>query len=120
MNQYTRYLTVALAAAQSTGYAFLLRRQGILDANWGRLTLIIVTLTVGCTLLMWLGELITKRGIGNGISILIFASILTMSRSGSRPGGTRPMKKLFFPLIALSIVAAVVFIQEGQRRIPIQ
>src|SRR5215218_7074086 len=77
INQYTRYLTVGLAAAQSTGYAFLFRRQGVLDANLGRMTLIILTLTVGCTLLMWMGELITKRGIGNGISLLIFASILT-------------------------------------------
>ena len=66
INQYTRYLTVALAAAQSTGYAFLFRRQGVLDADLGRMTLIILTLTVGCTLLMWMGELITKRGMRNG------------------------------------------------------
>ena len=121
INQYTRYLTVILAAAQSTGYAFLFRRQGVLDANLGRMTLIIITLTVGCTLLMWMGELITKRGIGNGISLLIFASILTGAPIGVAAwwnGG--PMEKLFFPLIALAIVAAIVFIQEGQRRIPIQ
>ena len=121
INQYTRYLTIALAAAQSTGYAFLFRRQGVLDADAGRMTLIIITLTVGTTLLMWMGELITKRGVGNGISILIFASILTSAPVGIAAwwnGG--PMEKLFFPLIALSIVAAVVFIQEGQRRIPIQ
>src|SRR5687767_5913624 len=121
INQYTRYFTVLLAAAQSTGYAFLFRRQGVLDANLGRMTLIILTLTVGCTLLMWMGELITKRGIGNGISLLIFASILTGAPIGVAAwwnGG--PMEKLFFPLIALSIVAAIVYIQEGQRRIPIQ
>ena len=121
INQYTRYLTIILAAAQSTGYAFLFRRQGVLDANLGRMTLIIITLTVGCTLLMWMGELITKRGIGNGISLLIFASILTGAPIGVAAwwnGG--PMEKLFFPLIALAIVAAIVFIQEGQRRIPIQ
>src|SRR6187200_1765562 len=121
INQYTRYLTVILAAAQSTGYAFLFRRQGVLDADVGRMTLIIITLTVGTTLLMWMGELITKRGIGNGISLLIFASILTGLPIGIAAwwnGG--PMEKLFFPLIALSIIAAIVFIQEGQRRIPIQ
>jgi preprotein translocase subunit SecY len=121
INQYTRYLTVVLAAAQSTGYAFLFRRQGVLDADLGRMTLIILTLTVGCTLLMWMGELITKRGIGNGISLLIFASILVGAPIGIAAwwnGG--PMEKLFFPLIALSIIAAIVFIQEGQRRIPIQ
>ena len=121
INQYTRYLTVALAAAQSTGYAFLFRRQGVLDANLGRMTLIIITLTVGTTLLMWMGELITKRGIGNGISLLIFASILVGAPIGIAAwwnGG--PMEKLFFPLIALTIIMAIVFIQEGQRRIPIQ
>src|SRR2546425_2375180 len=121
INQYTRYLTVALAAAQSTGYAFLFRRSHALDANAGRFVLIILTLTAGTTLLMWLGELITKRGVGNGISLLIFASILSSAPTGITAwwnGG--PMEKLFFPLVALAIIAAVVFIQEGQRRIPIQ
>jgi preprotein translocase subunit SecY len=121
INQYTRYLTVGLAAAQSTGYAFLFERQGILDFNAGRLVLIVITLTVGTAVLMWMGELITKRGVGNGISLLIFASILTALPTGINAfinGG--PMEKLFFPLIALTIIAAVVFIQEGQRRIPIQ
>jgi preprotein translocase subunit SecY len=120
-NQYTRYLTVALAAAQSTGYAFLFQRQGALDFNTGRLVLIVITLTAGCVLLMWMGELITKRGVGNGISLLIFASILTSLPTGIRAfinGG--PMEKLFFPLIAIGVIVAVVFIQEGQRRIPIQ
>src|SRR6266540_3121089 len=121
INQYTRYLTVALAAAQSTGYAYLFQRQGILTHNTGRLVLIIITLTAGTVLLMWMGELITKRGIGNGISLLIFASILSTAPTGVTAwynGG--PMEKLFFPLIALGIIVAVVFIQEGQRRIPIQ
>ncbi len=121
INQYTRYLTVALAAAQSAGYAFLFQRQGVLEANAGRMVLIILTLTAGCTLLMWLGELITKRGIGNGISLLIFASILTglpLGISAWYNGGI--MERLFLPLMAIAIVVAVVFIQEGQRRIPIQ
>src|SRR5437868_6640550 len=121
INQYTRYLTVGLAAAQSTGYAFLFRRSGALTHNNGRLVLIILTLTAGTTLLMWMGELITKRGVGNGISLLIFASILATAPAGISAwvnGG--PMEKLFFPLIALGIIVAVVFIQEGQRRIPIQ
>src|SRR6187402_3625305 len=121
INQYTRYLTVALAAAQSTGYAFLFQRQGALDFNAGRLVLIVITLTAGCVLLMWMGELITKRGVGNGISLLIFASILASAPAGVQAwinGGA--MEKLFFPLIAIGIVVAVVFIQEGQRRIPIQ
>ncbi len=121
INQYTRYLTVVLAAAQSAGYAFLFQRQGALEANAGRMVLIILTLTAGTTLLMWMGELITKRGVGNGISLLIFASILASAPAGVAAwlnGGA--MEKLFFPLIGLGVIVAVVFIQEGQRRIPIQ
>src|SRR5947209_13128055 len=82
INQYTRYLTVVLAAAQSAGYAYLFHKQGALPANPGRLVLIIVTLTAGTTRLMWMGELITKRGIGSGISLLLFASILTSAPAG--------------------------------------
>ncbi|HEX4527308.1 MAG TPA: preprotein translocase subunit SecY [Gaiellaceae bacterium] len=121
INQYTRYLTVVLAAAQATGYAYLFHTQGALPANPGRLVLIVVTLTAGTVLLMWFGELITKRGIGNGISLLIFASILTSMPQGINAwlnGGA--VEKLFFPLVAIGIVVAVVFVQEGQRRIPIQ
>ena len=121
INQYTRYSTVGLAAAQAAGYAYLFQRQGALTDNAGRLVLIVITLTAGTTLLMYRGELITKRGIGNGISLLIFASILVSAPAGVTAwynGG--PMEKLFFPLIALGIIVAVVFIQEGQRRIPIQ
>jgi preprotein translocase subunit SecY len=121
INQYTRYLTVILAAAQAAGYAYLFHQQGALPANPGRLVLIIVTLTAGTTLLMYMGELITKRGIGNGISLLIFASILTSAPQGINAwinGG--PIEKLFFPLVAIGVVVSVVFVQEGQRRIPIQ
>jgi preprotein translocase subunit SecY len=121
INQYTRYLTVALAAAQSLGYAFLFKKEGVLQANSGRLVLIVLTLTAGTALLMWMGELITKRGIGNGISLLIFASILSTIPAGITAwinGGAT--EKLFLPVIALAVIVAVVFIQEGQRRIPIQ
>src|SRR5690242_844237 len=104
INQYTRFLTVALAAAQATGYAFLFKREGVRAANSGRLVLIVVTLVAGTTLLMWMGELITKRGIGNGISLLIFASILATAPAGVVAwynGG--PMEKLFFPLVAIGV-----------------
>ncbi len=121
INQYTRYLTVVLAAAQASGYAYLFHKEGALSGNPGRLVLIIVTLTAGTTLLMWLGELITKRGIGNGISLLIFASILTSAPQGINAWiNGSPLEKLFFPLVAIGVVVAVVFVQEGQRRIPIQ
>jgi preprotein translocase subunit SecY len=121
INQYTRYLTVALSAFQAAGYSYLFNRQGALPLDPGRFVLIIVSLTAGATLLMWMGELITKRGIGNGISLLIFASIVA-----GLPGGIRawwaggPFERLMFPTIALLIIVAVVFVQEGQRRIPIQ
>jgi preprotein translocase subunit SecY len=121
INQYTRYLTVALAAAQASGFAYLFERDGALPNNFGRIVLIVITLTAGTTLLMWMGELITKRGVGNGISLLIFASILSSAPAGVTAwinGG--PTEKLFFPIIAIAVVVAVVFVQEGQRRIPIQ
>jgi preprotein translocase subunit SecY len=121
INQYTRYLTVALAAAQSFGYAYLFKTQNVLNVNFGRIILIVITLTAGTALLMWMGELVTKRGVGNGISILIFASILATMPTGITAwinGG--PTEKLFLPIIALGVIVAVVFIQEGQRRIPIQ
>jgi preprotein translocase subunit SecY len=121
INQYTRYLTVVLAAAQATGYSYLFQRQAQLNLNAGRLVLIVLTLTAGTVLLMWMGELITKRGIGNGISLLIFASILASAPAGiSAWANGGPTEKLFFPLVAIGIVVAVVFMQEGQRRIPIQ
>jgi len=121
INQYTRYLTVALAGMQAIGYTYLFKRQGALEASTARVILIVLTLTAGATLLMWFGEQITKRGIGNGISLLIFASILTALPTGINAwvnGG--PVEKIMFPLIALGVIVAVVFVQEGQRRIPIQ
>jgi preprotein translocase subunit SecY len=121
INQYTRYLTVVLAALQATGYALLFKHAGVLDEDYGKLILIIVTLTAGTTLLMWIGELITKRGVGNGISLLIFASILSSAPSGIQAwihGSSTEL--LFFPIVAIGIIVAVVFVQEGQRRIPIQ
>jgi preprotein translocase subunit SecY len=121
INQYTRILTVVLAALQAAGYSYLFSRQGALTLTPSRFVLIVVSLTAATTLLMWMGELITKRGIGNGISLLIFASILA-----GLPGGIRAwwagdaFQRLMFPLLAIAIIVAVVFVQEGQRRIPIQ
>jgi preprotein translocase subunit SecY len=124
ITQYTRYLTVALAAAQATGYAFLFKSQAaqaLPNANAGRMLIIILTFTGGTTLLMWMGEQITKRGIGNGISIIIFASILAYAPTGISGwinGSTSG--RLFFPIVALGILVSVVFVMEGQRRIPVQ
>jgi preprotein translocase subunit SecY len=129
ITQYTRYLTVGLAAAQAIGYVFLFRSQGnragapvIDNFTPGGVILIVVCLTAGCVLLMWMGELITQRGIGNGISLMIFASIASGLPRGIQAWWTNPDQvfKVMMPFVALGVVAAIVFIQEGQRRIPIQ
>jgi preprotein translocase subunit SecY len=129
ITQYTRYLTVALAAAQAIGYVFLFRSQGssagtevIPNFTLGTVVLIVVCLTAGCVLLMWFGELITQRGIGNGISLMIFASIASGLPNGIQGWYTNPDKVfvVIMPFLALAVIAAIVFIQEGQRRIPVQ
>ncbi len=81
-----------------------------------------ISLTAGTVLLMWMGELITQRGIGNGISLLIFASIVSRIPSGVQSWWNNPNQvfKVTMPFIAIGVVAAIVFVQEGQRRIPIQ
>src|SRR5207248_10427195 len=84
--------------------------------------LIVVCLTTGCVLLMWIGELITQRGIGNGISLLIFASIVARLPSGINAWWTSQDQvfKVMMPFLVLAVVAGIVFVQEGQRRIPVQ
>jgi preprotein translocase subunit SecY len=129
ITQYTRYLTVGLAFAQSIGYVFLFRsfqkQAGVtLITNFTlfKVFFIVISLTAGCVLLMWMGELITQRGIGNGISLLIFASIVARIPNGIHAWWTNPDQvfRVVMPFIAVGVVAAVVFVQEGQRRIPIQ
>ncbi len=129
ITQYTRYLTVGLAFAQSIGYVFLFRsfekQAGVtLISNFTlfKVFLIVMSLTAGTVLLMWMGELITQRGIGNGISLLIFASIVSRIPGGIHSWWNSPNQsfKVIMPFIAVAIVAAIVFVQEGQRRIPIQ
>jgi preprotein translocase subunit SecY len=129
ITQYTRYLTVGLAFAQSFGYVFLFKSFGEQGGNnfLGSLTgpkvlLIVISLTAGCTLLMWLGELITQRGIGNGISLMIFASIVSSLPNGLQQWWNNPDQVfvVMMPFIALAVIVAIVFVQEGQRRIPVQ
>ena len=90
--------------------------------NFGSVMLIVITLTAGTVLVMWLGELITQRGIGNGISLMIFASIVARIPHGITAWWNNPDQvfKVMMPLIAIGVIAAIVFIQEGQRRIPVQ
>ncbi len=129
ITQYTRYLTVGLAFGQSIGYVFLFRSftasagTPLIDNfNAARVFLIVISLTAGCVLIMWMGELITQRGIGNGISLMIFASIVSGLPNGVQAWATSsdPVFKVMMPFIALGVIAAIVFVQEGQRRIPIQ
>ena len=129
ITQYTRYLTVGLAFAQSIGYVFLFRSfqtsAGVTlinNFNLGKVFIIVLSLTAGTILLMWLGELVTQRGIGNGISLLIFASIVSRIPSGisSWWGNPDQVFKVIMPFIAVGVVAAIVFVQEGQRKIPVQ
>src|SRR3954464_10020649 len=129
ITQYTRYLTVGLAFAQSIGYVFLFHSQQakagesvVTHFDAPHIFLIVICLTTGCVLLMWVGELITQRGIGNGISLLIFASIVSRLPAGIQSWwtSTDQVFKVMMPFLVLAVVAGIVFVQEGQRRIPVQ
>jgi len=128
ITQYTRYLTVGLAAAQSVGYVLFFRTIGgrgndvIGTITFGKMFLIVISLTAGTTLLMWMGELITQRGIGNGISLMIFASIISGLPNGVSAWWTNPDQVfvVMMPFIAIAVIVGIVFVQEGQRRIPVQ
>jgi preprotein translocase subunit SecY len=128
IQQYTRYVTVFLALLQSASIVQLAHNQGILpldifpDLTPGTFALAVLTLTAGTALIMWLGELITQRGVGNGMSILIFAAIVsTLPSEGANI--LRVNKGFIFGLVCflgLLIVVAVIFVEQAQRRIPVQ
>jgi len=128
ITQYTRYLTVGLASGQSVGYVLFFRTLGDRGADvigtitFQKMFLIVVTLTAGTTLLMWMGELITQRGIGNGISLMIFASIVSGLPNGISAWWTNPDQVfvVMMPFVALACIVGIVYVQEGQRRIPVQ
>ena len=128
IQQYTRYVTVFLALLQSASIVQLAHNQGILPLDIfpgltpGRFALAVLTLTAGTALIMWLGELITQRGIGNGMSILIFTAIVaTLPSEGANI--LRVNKAFIFGLVCflgLLIIVAVIFVEQAQRRIPVQ
>jgi len=130
ITQWTRYLTIVLALIQSTALVFLFHNDEtspvgvnvIPNFHPGRVALIVLTLTAGTGLIMWLGELVTQRGIGNGMSLLIFASIIsTLPAQGGQIYATlRLAGAIFFLGIGLLIVVAIVLVEQGQRRIPVQ
>jgi preprotein translocase subunit SecY len=118
ITQYTRYLTVFLFTSQSFGGTDVISG----ERTGAKVFLIVMTLTAGCTVLMWMGELITQRGIGNGISLMIFASIVSGLPNGISKWWSTPDQVflVMMPFIALAVIVAIVFVQEGQRRIPVQ
>jgi len=136
ITQWTRYLTVGLAVVQSTGFVFALHQgsSGLLGFagfqgrdlipgfNTPRAALIVLTWTAGTALLMWLAELITQRGIGNGMSILIFASVVSRLPAQGSSIYSEGSKFQFFTIIGIGIamIVGIVFVESGQRRIPVQ
>lgn len=124
--EYTRYLTVVLGFIQAIGISFGLR-SALVDTSFSSILLIALTLTAGTACLMWIGELITEKGIGNGISLIIFAGIVSGIPGGLvylyeyiMQGGLNFLVIILFAFVALAAIVAVVAIQEGQRRIPVQ
>ncbi|MFT4286319.1 preprotein translocase subunit SecY [Nocardioides sp.] len=130
ITQYTRYLTLGLALLQATGIVALARSGNLLncsqdllhDNGTGTFLVLVVTMTAGTAVIMWLGELITERGIGNGMSILIFTQVIatfpaTMWAVKDQHG---PWTFGIVIVIGLAIMAAVIFIEQAQRRIPVQ
>ena len=126
INQYTRMLTVPLAGIQSISIYFLLRSQGIIQTlKLPELGMLIITLTTGAVLLVWLGELISEYGIGNGISFLIFAGILSgmpvsFSQVAATQTGENILPIFLFIGLALLVIGGIVLVNEAQREIPIQ
>ncbi len=136
ITQWTRYVTIGLALIQSTGFVFALHQgkggllgfagfQGtdmIPHFDAARAALIVLTWTAGTAVVMWLGELITQRGIGNGMSILIFASVVSRLPAQGSAIYTEGSKFQFFTILAIGVgmIVGIVFVESGQRRIPVQ
>ncbi|MDF1596636.1 MAG: preprotein translocase subunit SecY [Acidimicrobiia bacterium] len=137
ITQWTRYLTVVLALLQSTALTALFASAGgaaqlglsqplIADSSPGKSALIVLTMTAGTAFIMWLGELITQRGIGNGMSLIIFTSIISQLPASfsliyqQTVGASQPMLFVLIMLVFVAMVVAILYIEQGQRRIPIQ
>ena len=128
ITQYTRYGTVILSIIQGFGISVGLERMGaVIEPGWSFRLMSVITLTAGTAFIMWLGEQITERGIGNGISLIIFAGIV--ARMPTAIGNTFRLVSTgamgIFPIIILvvlmvAVVAAIIFVEQGQRRIPVQ
>ena len=132
ITQWTRYVTVVLALLQSTGLTYLFHRgtlTGGIDLipsyTPGRVLVIVITLTAGTAFIMWLGELITQRGVGNGMSLIIFVAIVAQIPAqfavlATSAGGYANAKFVAVSAMFVLLTAGIIFIDQGQRRIPIQ
>jgi preprotein translocase subunit SecY len=128
IEKYTRYGTVILAFVQGFATSWGLRNTGaVLNTSIGSLLLISLSFTAGTAVLMWIGDLITSKGIGNGISLIIFANIVSRVPSGAvslytavKAGTLNIFALIVLAILGLVVVAGVVIVQEGQRRIPVQ
>jgi preprotein translocase subunit SecY len=133
ITQWTRYLTIVIAIIQATSFAFLFNQEsnpitgtaaaGLLpNFHIGTVSIVVLTLTAGTALLMWMGELITQRGVGNGMSLLIFVSVISgFPAIGSRIQAENGTLALVMVLaVAVALIFAIVFVEQGQRRIPVQ
>jgi preprotein translocase subunit SecY len=132
ITQYTRYLTLGLAILQGTGIAALARSHNLLTGcsedllyhndSTRTMLILVLTMTAGTAVIMWLGELITERGIGNGMSILIFTQVIATFPAQLWAAQQNKGWFVFFVLIliGLALIAAVIFMEQGQRRIPVQ
>ena len=126
INQYTRLLTLPLAFAQGYGFSVLLSANGVIpkaDLFSFQTLSLLLSFTAGTILLMWLGELISERGLGNGISFIIFAGIVGRIPHQAGPIVSGPdglLRIIPFIIIAIIVIAGVVWVNEGQRRIPVQ
>ena len=125
--RYTRYLTVVLALIQGIGFSLGYFQSFFNNPGWWSTSLAVLTLTAGTAFLMYLGEKITENGIGNGISLFIFAGIIarvpavTLSTiTNLRIGQTNLISLIIFCVIAVLIIMGVIFIQQGQRKVPVQ
>ena len=127
MAQWTRYITVILALIQATAYSVGFFNSAIIEKNFLSIATVIIVLTAGTAFLMWLGELITERGIGNGISLLIMIGIVSQYPSDfgtmfyqAKIGEVSIIELLIFAVFAFFIIVGVIAIQEGERKIPVQ
>ncbi|MCK4889307.1 MAG: preprotein translocase subunit SecY, partial [Candidatus Aminicenantes bacterium] len=132
ITQYTRYGTVLIAVVQSFSIAVMLEKMNpsglpvVLNPGWGFRLLTILTMTTGTIFVMWLGEQISERGIGNGISLIIFAGIIKGLIPGAgtlieglKTGDMNPIKIIFIMALMIGVIAFIVYVEMGQRRIPI-